>query len=178
MNLSFFYTQRSQFDPTAISLIALPTWLQVSLRAQGKTIEDMWTDNPKDVWNIMSSRDLQFHEDITHALEEYLFEPGLRTHKYGTHAQDALEHLKQDWHMIPFAEDCELNLHPVILGSNLIGIVHLTGEDAKRICETDIYERMLRCYHKLATAQLGTKVWQSPLAIAILKQIQSASQVA
>lgn len=177
MNVSFLCTSKSRFDPTEISLIALPNWLKVFLRAREKTLEDLWNEDPQSVWNILSGRDVMFHDNVTASLNDALF----GQYSYDSTLPGAVEKrekLKDMWDAVPFETHSDFVLHPVICGSNLIAIVRLTGEEAAQAAETSIYERLLKCYHKLATAQLGTQVWDTPLARAILEHIQSQASAA
>lgn len=165
------------FDPLGISLIAFPAWMQVALKSRNKTLVDLWSQDPQSVWTIFSSNEVKFHDDITMAVETALF----GRYSYDSKMPDAVEtrkQLKTMWDAIPFDDGQDFVLDPVIYDSNLIALVRRTGKDAEQVADTPIYERLLSCYHKLAAAQHGTQVWDTPLARSILDRIQSTDAVA
>lgn len=172
MNTSYLYSTRTQCDLSKIHLFVLPEWMEITLKSQGLTLDRVFDMGSQAVLpTIFSGKDLEFHDQVSHATNELLF----GSHKLMSDKEaftEQLEKVRDAWFAIPFGMSTELNLHPVVVSSNLIAIINLKGDDAKSICETDIYERLLKCIHRLLMSQVGTKAWECEFVRAVLEKIQ------
>lgn len=172
MSISYLYSARIPADASNIYLLVAPEWMEVSLKAQGLTLDRAWdANNETGFSSIFSDQDLIFHDEVSCEVNELLF----GSHKYSADKSaynEQMAKVVESWFALPFGLDTQLNLHPVVLASNVIALVNYKGEDAEKVCETNIYERLLQCIHRLVVSQVGTRAWNSPLVRAVLERIR------
>lgn len=165
-------------DPSRLTVFVLPEWMQVSLKSQDLNVTDVldWDSGTK-FSTIFSGNDVNFHDDVTYKVNELLFGSDLYQ-KDKAFYEEKFKELKDAWFALPFQTDTTLNLHPVVLGTNLIGIVNHKGDDTDKVCETDIYERLLHCMHRLTTSRIGMRAWDSELTRNVLEKIRVSRSAA
>lgn len=170
--LSYLYSNRVQCDPTQIYLVVVPEWMEVTLKSQGLTLDRAWDlHNQSQFSSIFSDQDVVFHDNVTMLVGELLF----GSHTYVADKKAREEQLKliiDAWFAMPFSTNTTLNLHPVILASNVIALVNYKGDDVEEVCQTNIYERLLQRIHHLIVSQVGTKAWDTPLVRDVLSRLQ------
>jgi len=142
------------------------------MKAQGHTLDRAWDlHNQSQFSSIFSDQDVVFHDNVTTLVGELLF--GSHMYVADRKARDEQMKLIVDaWFAMPFSTDTSLHLHPVILDSNAIALVNYKGDDAAEVCQTNIYERLLHCIHRLIVSQVGTKAWDSQLVRDVLLRLQ------
>lgn len=168
------------YQPGAINLIAVPRWLDLAFKAKGVTVEQALGLDPQlgftncrsmeFVAPIVSSQEVDFHSEVSYDLADYLFpdkkQRGQRDELYAK--------LVRSWHGIPLATGLKVNLHPIILGSNLIGLYHV--EEQPGVTDTDLYGRILRCAHTLAYSKIGVESFGCDLIKDVLYEISLGQQ--
>jgi hypothetical protein len=168
------------YQPGAINLIAVPRWLDLAFKSKGVTVEQAigldpqlgFTDcrSTQFVAPIVSSQEVDFHNTVTWGLADYLFpEPKQRGNRDELYAK-----LVRDWHGVPLVKGLKVNLHPIILGSNLIGLYHV--EEEPGVTDTDLYGRILRCAHTLAYSKIGVGAFGCDLIKDVLYEISLGQQ--
>jgi hypothetical protein len=168
------------YQPGAINLIAVPRWLDLAFKSKGVTVEQAigldpqlgFTDcrSTQFVVPIVSSQEVDFHNTVTWGLADYLFpEPKQRGNRDELYAK-----LVRDWHGVPLVKGLKVNLHPIILGSNLIGLYHV--EEEPGVTDTDLYGRILRCAHTLAYSKIGVGAFGCDLIKDVLYEISLGQQ--
>lgn len=164
-----------EFAPGAINLIAVPRWLDLALKAKNVTVEQALCRNPNDGFcgftlegfapDIVSRQEVELHSDLTYRLADWLF-PEKKN-------RDRREQLYAEvidlWHAVPMVKNLALHLHPIILGTNLIGLYHV--EEKPGVTDTDLYGRILRCAHTLAYSKIGVESFGCDLIKDVLYEI-------
>lgn len=160
MHESYLFNDSPGFVPGQLNLIAVPRWLELSLKAKGVTLEQALAEKSLEgfgAWaltgfcsDILSPAEVSLHRELTCALRTWLFPQSQAERRERDQLYARVIYL---WHAIPMVRDLKLNLHPVILGENLIGLYHV--EEKPGVTDTDLYGRILRCAHTLAFNKLG-----------------------
>ena len=168
------------YQPGAINLIAVPRWLDLAFKAKGLTVEQAINIDPqlgftecvsrKFAEAIVSSQEVDFHNSVTWSLGEYLFPDK----KQRPQRDELYAKLVRDWHGVPLVKGLELHLHPIILGSNLIGLYHV--DPVPGVTDTDLYGRILRCAHTLAYSKTGVGALGCDLIKDVLNEIYLGQQ--
>lgn len=163
------------YQPDAINLIAVPRWLDLAFKAKGVTVEQALSLDPNlgfcDVQatglsaSILSPQEVQLHNDTGYVLADYLF-PNKKDRE---RREELYAALVLHWHAIPMLKDAALHLHPIILGSNLIGLFHV--DPVEGVTDTDLYGRILRCAHTLAYSKTGVESFGCDLIKDVLYEI-------
>lgn len=175
MSKSYFFNSTRSFIPGAVNLIAVPRWLDLALKAKNMTIEQALAQRDDAGFgcfsldgfsrDIVSESEVLLHDRVTEALSSFLF-----PHREDRAKRDELyAKLVDVWHAVPMVKGLELNLHPIILGENLIGLYHVESQPG--VTDTDLYGRILRCVHTLAYNKIGVNSLGSDLVKDVLYEI-------
>lgn len=174
MYRSYMFGTR-EYQPAAINLVAVPRWLDLALKAKNVTVEQALGANPdmgfcsfSDVGfsrAILSQQEVDFHNDVSWKLADWLFPEQKKREK----REQLYAELVNDWHAVPLVKGLHLHLHPIILGSNLIGLYHV--EEQPGVTDTDLYGRILRCAHTLAYSKIGVESFGCDLIKDVMYEI-------
>lgn len=160
MYQSYFFDSSGLFKPGKLNLIAVPRWLDLAFKAKKVTIEQALAGDVNHGFcaydldgfssDIVSASEVELHTQVTTHLAQYLFpsDKATRSNRDQLYAE-----LIDLWHAVPLVKNLGLNLHPIILGENLIGLYHV--EEQAGVTDTDLYGRILRCAHTLAYNKIG-----------------------
>ena len=174
MYKSYLFNSGRSFVPGALNLIAIPRWLDLALKAKNATIEQALAEGDKGFCyfslagfsrDIVSESEVQLHDQVTFALGSYLFP----SKEERVRRDELYAELVDLWHAVPMVKNLELNLHPIILGENLIGLQHVEAKPG--VTDTDLYGRILRCAHTLAYNKVGVKAFGCELIKDVLYEI-------
>lgn len=163
------------YNPGAINLIAVPRWLELAFKSKSLTVEQALGVKAEDGFGticgstfseaILSRQEVELHDNVSYLLGRYLFpEKKERENRDQLYAE-----LIASWHAIPLTKGLELHLHPIVLGSNLIGLYHV--EPVPGVTDTDLYGRILKCAHTLAYSKIGVGAFGCDLIKDVLLEI-------
>lgn len=175
MSKSYFFNSSRKTIPGALNLIAVPRWLELAIKAKNVTIEQALAQGNDAGFgcfsldgfsrDIVSESEVLLHDQVTWALQSFLF-----PHREERAQREELyAKLINLWHAVPMVKGLELNLHPIILGENLIGLYHVEAQEG--VTDTDLYGRILRCAHTLAYNKIGVKAFGGDLVKDVLYEI-------
>lgn len=175
MYKSYLFNSSPHFAPGQLNLIAVPRWLDLALKAKSTTVEQALAKGGDSGFcsfsldgfstDIVSASEVLLHDQVTHVLGEFLFPSKEARPK----REELYAKLVSLWHAVPMVKGLELNLHPIILGENLIGLYHV--EEKPGVTDTDLYGRILRCAHTLAYNKIGVSALGCELIKDVLYEI-------
>lgn len=179
MTNSFWFSFTPSQRAGALQLVALPRWAELSLQAVGSTPDqaaalrfnyECYEDFEERARSILSSKEVGFHDDVQCALDAYLFGDVSKMGDWFNPAGMTEEQVRaemykvvvQKWFAIPLLSDgFELNLHPFIIGGNLIALVHT--DPIPGVTDTNLYERLLRCVYAMSVSKIGLQEFDTDL---------------
>jgi hypothetical protein len=182
MSRSYIYNSSSKAVAGTLNLIAVPRWLELSLKSKNTTLEQALGGDPNGGFccyaldgltpGIVSRDEVTLHDRVSYSLSSWLFPDNKERPK-----RDQLyAELINDWHAVPMVKDLKLNLHPIILGENLIGLYNV--EEKPGVTDTDLYGRILRCAHTLVYNKLGLGALGCDLIKDVLNEISIGQTMA